>query len=276
MNGIKTFVLMVVMSLLLMFVGSLIGGRSGMFVALLISFAMNFVSYWFSDKMVLARYHAQPLPESDKYYRMVEELARRADLPTPKVYMINQAQPNAFATGRNPEHAAVVLTTGIMQTMSDQELSGVIGHELGHVKHRDILLQTVAATMASAITFLSRMAPYGAMGGGDRRRRNNGLILLLVMILAPIGAMLVQLAISRSREYKADEFGAEVCGNPNYLADALEDLDTSIKRIPMANVNPATENMFIMSPLSGSGIASLFSTHPPIQERIRRLRAMAR
>ncbi|MDR1831642.1 MAG: zinc metalloprotease HtpX [Fusobacteriaceae bacterium] len=276
MNGIKTFVLMVVMSLLLMFVGSLIGGRSGMFVALLISFAMNFVSYWFSDKMVLARYHAQPLPESDKYYRMVEELARRADLPTPKVYMINQAQPNAFATGRNPEHAAVVLTTGIMQTMNDQELSGVIGHELGHVKHRDILLQTVAATMASAITFLSRMAPYGAMGGGDRRRRNNGLILLLVMILAPIGAMLVQLAISRSREYKADEFGAEVCGNPNYLADALEDLDSSIKRIPMANVNPATENMFIMNPLSGGGIASLFSTHPPIQERIRRLRAMAR
>jgi heat shock protein HtpX len=265
---------MLAMSLLLMFVGNVVGGRGGMFIALLISFVMNFVSYWFSDKLVLARYHAQPIPESNKYYQLVARLAEQAELPMPKVYMIPERQPNAFATGRNPSHAAVVLTQGITELMNDQELAGVIGHELGHVKHRDILLQSVAATFASAITFLSRMAPYGAMMGSDRRRRNNGIAMLLVMILAPIGALLVQMAISRSREYKADEFGAKVSGDPDYLANALEQLDRGIRQIPMQNVNPATENMFIMNPLSGGGIAGLFSTHPPLAERVRRLRAM--
>ncbi|MGL6114332.1 MAG: zinc metalloprotease HtpX [Cetobacterium sp.] len=278
MQGLKTFILMFVMTIMLMFIGSLIGGRGGMIIALIIAGGMNFFSYWFSDKMVLSMYGAQPLAPEDRVYKITANLAKKANLPMPKVYMINEEQPNAFATGRNPEHAAVAVTRGLADIMTDDELAGVIGHELGHVSHRDILIGTVAATLAGAITYMANIARWAAIFDGSRRRDeedSSPFVLILVSILAPIGAMLVQMAISRSREYKADDFGAQVSGNPLYLANALRKLQTWTSRIPM-DANPATENMFIVSPLAGSKMANLFSTHPSTVERIRRLEEMAR
>ncbi|MGL4654064.1 zinc metalloprotease HtpX [Cetobacterium sp.] len=277
MQGFKTFILMLVMTFLLLFIGGAVGGRNGMTIALVFAGMMNFVSYWFSDKIVLSMYRAQELPENHKVYWITKKLSESAGLPMPKVYMINESQPNAFATGRNPHHAAVAVTRGLVELMDDNELSGVIAHELGHVSNRDILIQSVAATLAGAIAYMANMAKWAAIFGGGRRddEDNNGGIfgLLAITIFAPLAAMLIQMAISRSREYKADNFGAKVSGNPRYLANALRKLESYSTRIPMDAV-PATENMFIVSPLAGNKMASLFSTHPSTAERIRRLEEM--
>ena len=278
MNTLKTFFLMAIMTFILMFIGNLIGGQNGVLIALIFAGIMNFVSYWWSDKIVLSMYGAQPVDSNSHLYQLVANLAQRANLPMPKVYIINEQQPNAFATGRNPHHAAVAVTRGLMDIVDDNELAGVIGHELGHVSHRDILISTVAATMAGAISFLANMAKWTAVFGGGRRdddnRGGNAIGLIAVAIFAPLAAMLVQMAISRTREYKADRFGAMVSGNPEYLANALRKLDMYSKRIPMPNVAPATENMFIVSPLVGSKMANLFSTHPSTEDRIRKLEEM--
>lgn len=275
MNSIKTFLLMILMTFLLMFIGNAIGGRGGMEIALVMAGVMNFVSYWFSDKIVLSMYRAKPVDENSSLYQLVKKIADRAGLPMPKVYLIEERQPNAFATGRNPKNAAVAVTRGLMEIMDEDELSGVIGHELGHVNNRDILIGTIAATMAGAIMMLSRMAQWAAIFGGSRDddRDGNPLVLLVVAILAPVAAMLIQMAISRSREYKADAYGAKVSGNPMYLARALRKLEIAAGRIPM-DANLATENMFIVSPLRGKKMASLFSTHPSTEDRIAKLEEM--
>ena len=278
MNTLKTFFLMAVLTFLLMLLGNAIGGRSGLLIALIIAGGMNFVSYWWSDKIVLSMYGAQPVAENTHLYQLVANLAKKANLPMPKVYLLNQEQPNAFATGRNPHHAAVAVTRGLMDIVDDNELAGVIGHELGHVQHRDILISTVAATMAGAISFLANIAKWGAIFGGSRDRDDDRggspLVLLAMAIFAPMAAMLVQMAISRTREYKADRFGAQVSGNPMYLANALRKLDMYSSRIPMEDAVPATENMFIVSPLAGNKLANLFSTHPSTEDRIRKLEEM--
>ena len=279
MNVLKTMVLMVTLTLLLVAVGGLLGGRSGMTLALIIAFGMNFVSYWFSDKIVLRMYRARAVSEAEEpaLYEIVRRLAHKAGLPMPKVYVINEDQPNAFATGRNPEHAAVAVTNGIMRILSREELEGVIAHELSHVKHRDILISTLAAAIAGAISYLAQMAQWAMIFGGGRRDDDEGsspIAAIVMMIVGPIAAMLVQMAISRSREYGADESGARLSGNPLYLASALRKLQTASQRIPMA-ANPATSHMFIVNPLSGGGITKLFSTHPPIEERIERLESMS-
>ncbi|WP_297597548.1 zinc metalloprotease HtpX [uncultured Cetobacterium sp.] len=277
MEGIKTFILMLGMTLLLMFIGGAVGGKTGMTIALVFAGVMNFISYWFSDKIVLSMYKAQELPTNHKVYGITKKLTENAGLPMPKVYIINESQPNAFATGRNPHHAAVAVTRGLVELMDDNELAGVIGHELGHVSHRDILIQTVAATLAGAIAYLANMAKWAAIFGGGRRdeddNRGGILGLLAITIFAPLAAMIIQMAISRSREYKADNFGAKVSGNPRYLANALRKLETYSTRIPMDAV-PSTENMFIVSPLAGSKMANLFSTHPSTAERIKKLEEM--
>ncbi len=276
MQGFKTFLLMLVMTMLLLFIGGAVGGKTGMTVALVFAGVMNVISYWFSDRIVLSMYKAQPLPENHKVYWITKKLADNAGIPMPKVYMINESQPNAFATGRNPKNAAVAVTRGLVEIMDDNELSGVIGHELGHVTHRDILIQTVAATLAGAIAYLANMAKWAAIFGGRRDDEDNGggiFGLLAISIFAPLAAMLVQMAISRTREYKADKFGAEISGHPKYLADALRKLETYASRIHM-DAAPATENMFIVSPLAGSRMASLFSTHPSTADRIRKLEEM--
>lgn len=279
MKTLKTFFLMGIMTFILMTIGNAVGGRHGMIMAFIIAGVMNFISYWYSDKIVLSMYGAQPVDSSTNLYRLVERLAKEADIPMPKVYIINESQPNAFATGRNPSHAAVAVTRGLMDIVDENELSGVIGHELGHVHNRDILISTVAATMAGAITFLANMAKWAAIFGGRGSDNDedgaNPLALMLISILAPIAAMLVQMAISRTREYKADEFGARVSGNPLYLANALRKLETYSRRIPMPNASPATENMFIVSPLAGSKMANLFSTHPTTADRIKKLEEMS-
>lgn len=278
MNTLKTFFLMAVLTFLLMLLGNAIGGRSGLLIALIIAGGMNFVSYWWSDKIVLSMYGAQPVAENTHLYQLVANLAKKANLPMPKVYLLNEEQPNAFATGRNPHHAAVAVTRGLMDIVDDNELAGVIGHELGHVQHRDILISTVAATMAGAISFLANIAKWGAIFGGSRDsdddRGGSPLVLLAMAIFAPMAAMLVQMAISRTREYKADRFGAQVSGNPMYLANALRKLDMYSSRIPMEDAVPATENMFIVSPLAGNKLANLFSTHPSTENRIRKLEEM--
>jgi heat shock protein HtpX len=278
MNVMKTVVLMTVMTVLLIFVGSLIGGRSGMLMAFLFAMVMNFGSYWFSDKIVLRMYGAQELTQSDapELFLIVQDLTGRAGLPMPKLYMIDGEQPNAFATGRNPEHAAVAVTKGIVNMLSRDELRGVIGHELAHVKHRDILVGTIAATMAGAISMLAHMAQWGMMFGGGRSNDREGgspIAGLVMVIVAPIAAMLIQMAISRSREFLADEGGAQMSGNPMSLANALRKLETRAHQIPM-DASPSTAHMFIVNPLSGGGIARLFSTHPPMEERIARLEGM--
>lgn len=279
MNTLKTTLLMALLTVLLMLIGGAIGGKNGMTIALLLAGGMNFFSYWFSDKIVLRMYGAQPIEEQDnpRFYSIVRRLAGRAGLPMPKVYVIQDDSPNAFATGRNPDHAAVAATTGIMRLLTDEELAGVMAHELGHVKNRDILISTLAATFAGAITYLAHMAQWGAMFGGRSDDDEGGGMfgMILMAVLAPIAAMLVQMAISRSREFGADAAGAQISGNPLSLARALQKLELGSRQIPM-NANAATAHMFIVNPLTGGGMMALFSTHPPIPERVHRLEDISR
>ena len=281
MNQFKTFFLMLVLTAIFLLVGSAIGGKSGVIYAFIFAAAMNFFAYWFSDKLVLRMYGAKEVSQSEapELYQIVGELTNKASLPMPKVYVMENDTPNAFATGRNPEHAAVAVTTGILKILSKDELMGVIGHELSHVKNRDILVSTIAATMAGAIGMLARIGQFGALFGGarsdgDEGGRGNFIGVLIFSMIAAFAAMLIQMAISRSREYLADEGGAHL-SHPLSLAKALGKLDLAAKRIPM-DANPSTAHMFIVNPLRGGGVLSLFSTHPPIEERIARLEEMAR
>jgi len=276
MNQLKTVVLLTALAALLIFIGGVIGGKNGATIALVIALVMNFASYWFSDKIVLSMYHAQEVSEEDfpELYHLVGDLAMKAELPMPRVYIIPDESPNAFATGRNPSHAAVAVTDGILKLLSRDELSGVLSHELGHVKNRDILIQSVAATIGTAVTYL---AQFGFLFGGrsDDEEGGGSIVgMILMMILGPIAAAVIQMAISRSREYIADETGARICGHPMWLAHALDKLRRGSEAIPM-NANQATAHMFIVSPLFGGVMAGLFSTHPPIEERIARLEQMA-
>lgn len=278
MTGIKTFLLMTAMMVLFLIVGEVLGGQQGLIIALIFSLAINFGSYWFSDKVVLAMYRAQEAPREQlpSLYRLVEKLTQNADLPMPKIYVINNQTPNAFATGRNPENAAVAVTTGILNILNEDELEGVLAHELAHVKHRDILISTIAATLVGTITFLARLAGFAALFGGRSDRDNGaGISSLILLILSPIIAILLQMAISRSREYAADAGGAEISGKPLALAGALNKLSFANKRIPMKNSSPASAHMFIVNPLSGKSMMKLFSTHPPMEERIKRLEEIA-
>jgi heat shock protein HtpX len=281
MNQFKTFFLMLVLTALFILVGSAIGGKSGAIYAFVFAALMNFFAYWFSDKIVLRMYGAQEVSQSEapELYQVVGELTNKVSLPVPKVYIIENDTPNAFATGRNPEHAAVAVTTGILRILSKEELMGVIGHELSHIQHRDILISTMAATIAGAISMLASIARWGAIFGGGRSDNEEGgggniLFVLLFTMVASIAAMLIQMAISRSREYLADEGGAHL-SHPLSLAKALGKLDMAARRIPM-KANPSTAHMFIVNPLRGGGVLSLFSTHPPIEERIAKLEEMAR
>ncbi len=277
-NWLKTSILMAGIIALFGVIGGMMGGKSGMIMALIFGGAMNLFSYWFSDKMVLRMYNAQEVDETSSpyLYNMVRELAARAQLPMPKVYIIHEDQPNAFATGRNPENAAVAATTGILQMLSQRELRGVMAHELAHVKHRDILISTISATMAGAISALANFAMM--FGGRDENGRPaNPIASIAVALLAPLAASLIQMAISRAREFEADRGGAEISGDPNALADALTKIDAFARGIPMptAEAHPETGQMMIMNPLSGGGLRGLFSTHPPTEERVACLRAMA-
>lgn len=277
-NLLKTAVLMAAITALFMAVGAMIGGRTGMLVALLVAVGMNFFSYWFSADMVLRMYDAQPVDEGSapQFYRLVQELSQRAGLPMPKVYLINEDAPNAFATGRNPEHAAVAATTGILRLLSERELRGVMAHELAHVAHRDILISTVSATMAGAISMLANFAAF--FGGRDEHGRpTNPIAGIAIALLAPLAASLIQMAISRAREFEADRGGAEIAGDPAALASALNKIHRVARGIPLsaAEAHPETAQMMIMNPLSGGGLAGLFATHPPTEERIQRLLAMA-
>ena len=277
-NTIKTALLLGLMSGVLLVLGDLLGGNSGLMMAFVFAVIMNFGSYWFSDKIVLKMYRAQPVGPEHRLYQITARLAQRAGLPMPKVYIIPDQSPNAFATGRNPSHAAVAATEGILRILDERELEGVIAHELAHVKHRDILISSVAATMAAAIMMVARMAQFAAMFGGGRRDERGGggnpIALLATVILAPVAAMLIQAAISRSREFGADKGGAEIAGTPYGLVDALKKLESSSKRIPM-DANPATAHMFIIKPFSVHGMMSLFSTHPPTESRVRALLGQA-
>ncbi len=279
MNTLKTVFLMSIMMILFLFVGYLVGGRSGMTIAFFFSLAMNFGSYWFSDKVVLSMYRAKEVDynTAPDLYSVVQELSHSANLPMPRVYLIEDQTPNAFATGRSPEHAAVAATTGIVNTLTREELSGVLGHELAHVKHRDILIGTIAATIVGTITFIAQMAGWAMMfgGRGSSRDDDNGIASLFLLILAPIAATLLQLAISRSREYSADADGARISHKPLALASALKKISAVNQLKPLNNAGPATAHMFIVNPLKGVGIKKLFSTHPPIEERIKRLEEMA-
>src|SRR5262245_61644357 len=272
-NGLKTALLLGLLSGLLLVIGQLLGGANGMLIGFLFAVVMNFGSYWFSDKIVLRMYHAQEVGPGHRLFGIVERLSRQAMLPMPKVYVIPDPSPNAFATGRNPSHAAVAATEGILQVLSDHELEGVIAHELAHVKHRDILISSVAATLAAVIMFAAHSARwavgFAGYGGRDDRRDGNPIALLATIILAPIAATLIQLWISRTREYAADAGGAQIAGNPYGLADALRKIDAVSKRVPL-DANPATAHMFIVKPFLG-GISSLFSSHPPTDDRIRAL-----
>jgi heat shock protein HtpX len=272
-NGLKTVLLLGALSGMLLLIGDYFGGQQGLIMAFGFAALMNLGSYWFSDKIVLRMYRAQEVDSSHPLYQATERLARQAGLPMPKVYIIPDASPNAFATGRNPAHAAVAATEGILRVLSPAELEGVLAHELAHVKHRDILISSVAATIAAAVMMLARMAMYAGMFGGgrdDRDGQSNPIALLAMMILAPIAAMMIQMAISRSREFAADAGAAQITGNPYALADALKKIDAIAKRAPL-DANPATAHMFIIKPFSGGGFASLFSTHPPTEARVQAL-----
>ncbi len=266
-NGLKTALLLGVLSGLLLVIGELVGGADGLMVFFGIAVLMNFVSYWFSDKIVLRMYRAQQVGPEHPLHQMTARLAQRAGLPMPKVYIIPDSSPNAFATGRNPSHAAVAATQGILQTLSESELEGVIAHELAHVKNRDILTSSVAATIAAAIMMFARFAMFFGGSRDDREEGSNPIVLLAMMILAPMAAMLIQAAISRSREFAADATGAQIAGNPYGLANALQKIEAVAKRVPL-DANPATAHMFIMKPFSGGGLMSLFSTHPPTAARV--------
>jgi heat shock protein HtpX len=277
MNYFKTFILMIALTVLLMIVGGAIGGQQGMLIALLFAGIMNFITYWFSDKIVLKAYHASEASQAayTKLYSIVSNLTQKANLPMPKIYVMQSNTPNAFATGRNPKHAAVCVTTGILHLLDANELSGVLGHELTHVKNRDILTGTVVATITGAISYLAWMAQWSAIFGGmgNNRRNNNMFGLLFVAILTPIIATIIQLAISRQREYAADKGGALMSGNPMYLANALKKLEAVNKLSPMPNthISQTTAHMFIVNPFKDKTFKSLFSTHPPIEKRIERL-----
>jgi heat shock protein HtpX len=279
-NLLKTAVLLAALTALLVLIGDFLGGAQGMVVAFVFALAINFASYWFSDRIVLAMYRAQPVDEAaaPDLYRIVRTLTSRAGLPMPRVYVIAEDTPNAFATGRNPEHAAVAVTEGTLRVLSEDELEGVLAHELSHVQNRDTLIMTLAATLAGAVTMVARMAGYAAMFGGrrsdDEDSGGGAFGAIVMMIVAPIAALLIQLAISRSREFQADASGARLAGRPWGLAKALEKLDVAARMEPMA-ATPATAHLFIVNPLRGQGgLSTLFSTHPPIEERIARLRAM--
>lgn len=279
MNAVKTALLLGALSGLVLLGGELVGGRNGLMMGLIIAAAMNFVSYFFSDKLALMMYSAEPVtPQEnpDVYARVaaiVQNLAQRMGLPMPKLWLIPDESPNAFATGRDPEHASVAFTTGILRLMNDRELEGVIAHELGHVKHRDILISSIAATLAAAITFIARMAFWFGPRHSDDDERGSAWGGLLMLIVAPIAAMLIQMAISRSREFHADEASARYTGTPDYLISGLRKLEMGVQQIPM-DANPATAHMFILNPFSGGGLMKLFSTHPPTEERIARLQEL--
>ncbi len=280
MNTLKTTFLMALLTVILVTAGGALGGQGGMVTAFLFAVVMNGVSYWWSDKIVLRMYGAKEVDRKDapKLYRILEDLTLRAHMPMPKVYLIPQETPNAFATGRDEKHAAVAVTEGILDILSESELRGVLAHELSHVKNRDILIGTIAATMAGAISMLANIAQWGLIFGGrgsDRREGGNPIVALAMIILAPLAAMLVQLAISRGREFGADATGAAISGDPLSLANALKKLQRGVEKIPM-EANPATAHMFIVSPLTGGGLMTLFSTHPPLEERISRLEMIAR
>jgi len=280
-NTLKTTALLAALTVLFVLIGGMVGGEQGMVVAFLFAGLMNFASYWWSDRIVLWMYGAQEVTEADapEFHALVRRLAQRAGLPMPRVYIIPTDTPNAFATGRNPDHAAVAATQGILRILTLDELEGVIGHELGHVRNRDILISTVAATMAGAIMMLARMAQWAAIFGGGRSSEDDeggaaGIVgMLILAILAPLAAMLIQMAISRAREYQADATGAQISRKPRALADALEKLERAATALPL-DANPATAHLFIVNPLRGMSILNLFSTHPPIEERVARLRAM--
>ena len=280
MNTTKTIILMVGLTVLLVVVGGTIAGQRGMEMAFVFASVVNLISYWFSDKIVLRMYNAREATESEApvLYGVTRDLATRMNMPMPKVYIIPSEAPNAFATGRNPNHAAVAATEGILRLLTRDELMGVMAHELGHVTNRDILIGTIAATIAGAISMIAHMAQWAMIFGGSGRRDRNGggggIAAIAMIILAPISAMLIQMAISRSREYQADASGARICGNPMALASALKKLEAGTQRIRM-NASPATAHMFIVNPLSGGGLMKLFSTHPPMADRIARLEQMA-
>lgn len=283
LNSVKSVVLLGALTGVLLFLGRHFGGNTGLMVAFLLSLVMNVGSYWFSDKIVLSMYGAREItpdllgqPMLREVHDIVEALARRAGIPTPRLYVIEDPSPNAFATGRNPSHAAVAVTTGILDLMTPEELSGVLGHELTHVLHRDTLISTISASIAGAITMLANMAQWALIFGGREReeREGNGIGDFLMLFLAPVASFLIQMAISRSREFMADEGGAKLCGNPLFLARALGKLERGVSSVPM-NADPATAHMFILEPFKGEGVLSLFSTHPPTEERIRRLERMA-
>ena len=281
-SRIRTTLLLALLTVLIVWMGGRFGGQNGMMIAFLFAVIMNFGSYWFSDKIVLAMYRAQPLNESQApgLFLMVRELAAQAQIPMPRIYMLPEETPNAFATGRNPENAVVAVTEGLLRLLTPDEMRGVLAHELSHIKNRDILVSSIAATLAGVVMLLANMARWGAIFGGfggrnDEEGGGGGILAFLVTaILAPIAAMLIQMAVSRSREYLADETGAGISHRPESLARALEKLELASQRIPMTDAQPATAHMFIVIPLTGRSLASLFSTHPPIEERIRRLRAM--
>ncbi|MCD6581523.1 MAG: zinc metalloprotease HtpX [Desulfuromusa sp.] len=274
MNIMRTVMLMTLMTVVLVFAGGALGGQSGALIALIMAAVMNLGSYWFSDKVVIKMYRGKET-QSGELYEVVSEICQQNNLIMPKVFLLPQPTPNAFATGRNPKHAVVAATEGIMQVLSRAELKGVMAHEMAHVQNRDILIGSIAATFAGAISYMAHMAQWAMIFGGRDDEDSNPIAMIAMMILAPIAAMLVQMAISRSREYGADKKGAELCGNPHDLANALRKLEASNRRMPMQKVNEATAHMFIVNPLSGKKLAKLFSTHPPMEERIRRLEGMS-
>jgi heat shock protein HtpX len=281
MNTVKTAGLMTFLVVLFVAIGGALGGRGGMVMAICFATIMNVGMYWFSDKLVLRMYNAQPVTEAQapELYSIVHILVQKADMPMPTVYIIPDETPNAFATGRNPEHAVVAVTQGILRILSREELSGVIAHELAHIKHRDMLTGTMVATIAGAISMLAQMAQWSMIFGGGRRDDDEGgspIVAIVMMIVAPIAAMLVQMAISRTREFEADKGGAGIAGNPSGLANALLKLEKGAQAIPLTDAKPATAHMFIVNPLTGGGLMKLFSTHPPIEERVARLNEMAR
>jgi heat shock protein HtpX len=280
MNGVKTAFLMTLIMVLFIFVGGALGGEQGLILAFMISLGMNFIAYWFSDKIILRVYRAKEVTkqQAPKLYGIVENLVAKSGLPMPKVYIIPSNTPNAFATGRNPHNAAVAVTDGIVRLLNDEELEGVLAHELAHIRNRDILLSTIVATMVGTITFVARMAGWSMLflGRGQDRDAGAAVSQLALIILAPIAALVIQLAISRAREYMADRGGAEICGKPIALANALRKLETGVARNPMQEANPSTSHMFIVHPFKGGGMMKMFATHPPIPERIKRLEVLAR